>query len=709
MDLTPFDVLARLPADDWSSRVLETLLPTDGTTTAFSAVLHVAAAGLVFIGSLWLGYMLLSEIVRAAREGKTLAEGTSGAWAILRPVVGMGVLIPIAGLGGLAVVHVLLKEVSIAGTNLGNAAAVRAVGLAAIEGKSPLPVSGGGRSLVSAVLESEVCALTHAAAAERSMADGSAARQTTPAGIPIRSDEETSWWTGEVTAPARTTGWSWDYGPACGAFTLTNPAGFESFGETRRAAVEGLVGTVRGFGVADALARHFGAVVNLPSGFDPATVGQELVAHWKAQGVVLADVVQRIHSVGDGFDRAMMSAAEEEVRTDDTTLRQQLLDRVTACGWPCIGEQYRILGRINAAAQDAASERIVRTRPDESAWGTLAAPVRSALALLRSQLLVETTLVSLTSSDLATEAEKDAESTFVKIGRAATEPMHQYLSGYDGYRPDPVTDLMSVGNRLLVGAQISFGVGAAATGAANFFSSAAGETLSYLMQAGFPLIVAAWAAGALLVYVLPLVPWIFVTYAFAAWCVEVMVAAIAVLIWAFGHLRLDGGSFVDRAQTFGYGSLLVSILMRPIATVAAYVAASSLTAVLLNFVSYSFAFASTGAVVGFGMGITGIVVYALLNVFVAFSVFLFVFKATLSIPERLGQWLGVQGSGWGEGEAGNTVVMGAAGGGRRAEALAGGMKPSAGKAKGGEDDGGGDVGAKAGNGLRARPGGSREA
>ncbi|WP_156420136.1 hypothetical protein [Aureimonas sp. N4] len=324
-------------------------------------------------------------------------------------------------------------------------------------------------------------------------------------------------------------------------------------------------------------------------------------------------------------------------------------------------------------------------------------------------MLVETTLVSLTSSDLATEAEKDAESTFAKLSRAATEPMHQYLSGYDGYRPDPVSDLMGVGNRLLVGAQAGFGIGAAATGLSNFFSSAAGKTLDYFMQAGFPLIVAAWAAGALLVYVLPLVPWVFVTYAFAAWCVEVLVASVAFLVWAFGHLRLDGGSFADRAQSFGYGSLLVSVLLRPIATVAAYVAASSLTAVLLNFVSYSFAFASTGAVVGFGMGITGVVVYALLSVFVAFSVFLLVFKATLSIPERLGQWLGVQVSSWGEGEAGNTVVMGAAGGGRRAEALAGGMKPSAGKSAGGGDGIGGDVGAKAGQGLRARPGSSREA
>ncbi|WP_062236956.1 hypothetical protein [Aureimonas sp. N4] len=332
MSFNPRDILARLPADDWSSRVLETLLPTDGTTTAFSTVLYVAAAGLVFIGSLWLGYMLLAEVVRAAREGRALGDGTSGAWAILRPVVGMGVLIPIAGLGGLAVVHVLLKEVATASANLGNAAAVASVELAAVQGKSPLPVSGGGRALVSAILESEVCALTHAAAAERSMANGSAARQAAPAGVPIRSEEERSWWSGEVTAPARTTGWSWDYGPACGAFTISNPEGFASFDETRRAAVEGVVETVRGFKVADALAQHFGEVVNLPASFDSATVGQELVAHWKARGVVVADVVQRIHAAGDAFDRALVEATESEVRTDDAALRRQLVERVTACG-----------------------------------------------------------------------------------------------------------------------------------------------------------------------------------------------------------------------------------------------------------------------------------------------------------------------------------------------------------------------------------------
>jgi hypothetical protein len=142
---------------------------------------------------------------------------------------------------------------------------------------------------------------------------------------------------------------------------------------------------------------------------------------------------------------------------------------------------------------------------------------------------------------------------------------------------------------------------------------------------------------------------------------ELLVASIAVLVWAFSHLRLDGGSFVDRAQVYGYGSLFVSILLRPAIIVVAYVAAISVSIVGLNFLRFTFSFASDTAISGYTLGVSGVLVYGILAIAIQFMAFHYIFRSIPSAPERVGQWLGLTISSWRESEGG-AVIMAAVGG-----------------------------------------------
>lgn len=702
MTLVAADLLSPLAVGDWSRKMIEAIFGTSTDASAVSSILEIISAGLVFVGSLWLGYGIISNIVGAARTGRVLPEASSGVWAIMRPVIGFGMLVPISGVG-LSGVHYLLREVATISANLGNQVAIQYVENAALSGASSLPASGAGQSLIYGLARAEVCAAVRTRAGRVLGEDGTAAaRIPDVSGVAVQSGERRSWWTGQVTEAGRVGGYTWDYGPSCGSVVVSNPASFGSFGETRRQAVATALTAIRstdlGTSIADTIARFPDAV-----SADSDTLAKTLVSVWRDQGALVVQLVARLNDIAETYNRTVSEAARTTATSTDSSLRKKLVDHVKSCGWPCVGGYYRVLGTLNLTASSSASEKPTVVSPDKNAWGAYSNTIGAALQLIDNQIFAESSDVRLSADDLRTLADDDADSTFSKIVSSITQPLKDYFTSYDGFSADPISDLMNTGNHLLVASEIAFGVGAAATGGAHFFGSAAGAVLDFLLRAAWPAIAAGYGSGIMLQYVLPLIPWIYVAFSFFAWALELLVGAVAVLLWAFGHLRLDGGSFVDRAQAFGYGSLFVSVLLRPATVVAAYVAAISVSIVGLNFLRYSFSFASDAAITGFTLGISGVLVYGILAVVIQFMAFHYIFRSILTAPERVGQWLGLQISSWRESEGG-AVIIGAIGG--QAGRMGSGGLPGAkggGSGRGKAPTAGGSEGA----GATAGPGASR--
>ncbi|CAI9414930.1 hypothetical protein ANOBCDAF_03334 [Pleomorphomonas sp. T1.2MG-36] len=654
------DLFRSLPASDWSGRMIDGIFGTASEASSVSTLLEIIASALVLIGALFLSYGILSAIVGAARTGRPLSDSTSGVWVALRPVVGFGMLVPI-GAVGLSGVHYLVKEVAIISANLGNAVAVQYVENATVSGNSSLPISGAGQALVYGLTRAEVCSAVRIQAG-RTLGETTitAARIPAASGSVIQSGERRSWWTGEVTEAGKTSGFAWDYGPACGSITVSNPENFGGFGETRRQAVAGAVAAIRDMKIGDNIANVIGRTPGATS-TDSETLVKSIVSAWRDNGTLVTQFVERLNQIAESYDRTISQAARSAATASDSGLRQKLVEHVRSCGWPCVGGYYRILGTLNLAASSTAAENATVTAPDAKSWGLYSSTVGAALKLLDNQILIEGTEVRLTANDLRTEADDDAETTFSKITGSITQPLKDYFTSYDGFSADPISDLMNTGNHLLVASETAFGVGAAASGGSHFFGSAVGAVFDFFMRAGWPAIAAAYGAGVMLLYVLPLTPWIYVTFAFFAWALELLVASIAVLVWAFSHLRLDGGAFVDRAQVFGYGSLFVSILLRPAIIVIAYAAAIAIGIVGLNFLRFSFSFASDAAISGYTLGVSGVLVYGILAIAIQFMAFHFIFRSIPSAPERIGPWLGLTISSWRESEGG-AVIMAAVGG-----------------------------------------------
>ena len=695
------DLFATLPATDWSKRMIEAILGTPTEPSTVSALLGIIASTLMLIGVMWMAYGVGSMIIGAARTGHPLPEATSGYWAMMRPTIALGMLVPISA-AGLSSVHYLVKNVAVLSANLGNALAVQYVENVAVSGSSTLPVSGSGQSLVYGLARAEVCSSVRIQAG-RTLGEERITAAYVPAasGSEIRSAERRSWWTGQLTEPGQTSGFRWDYGPACGNVTISNPSNFGSFGETRRQAVAEVVSTIRSLKVGDRIADVFGRTPGASSA-DSDTLIKSLISEWRNNGTLATQLVEQLNEFATNYDKSISIAARSTAASSDGELRQKLVNHIKACGWACIGGYYRVLATLNLATATVASEKPTIAAPDPHGWGIYASSVGAALKLLDNQIVSESSDVRLTANDLRTQADDDADSMFSKMIESITQPMKDYLTVYPGFSQDPISDLMNTGNSLIVGAEAAFGIGAAATGTAHFFGSAAGATLDFLLGAAAPAIKISYGAGVMLQNILPLIPWLYVTFAFFAWGLELLVASIAVLIWAFGHLRLDGGSFVDKAQAFGYGSLFVSILLRPATIVAAYVAAISVSIVGLNFLRYSFSFASDAAMTGFTLGISGVLVYGILAIVVQFMAFHYIFRSILTAPERVGQWLGLQISSWRESEGG-ALIIGSVGG--RLSGMGGGLpgfKGGGGKGSAGETSGSGSAGASAGPGA-SRP------
>ncbi|BDA82488.1 hypothetical protein Sa4125_00300 [Aureimonas sp. SA4125] len=681
--MSPADLLREPPATDVAWGIVTTILPLSSDATAFATVIRYLSAGLLVVACGYLGYAILSAVLRAAERGEALSDRQSGAVAMLRVVIGLGCLVPVAG--GLSVVHYILRDgFARPGINMANAAAASAAEFVLRDGHPLSPVSAGGRDLVLAVVESEVCARAYAAARANQVIGGmGAAAQPSPSGAEVVSPARESWFPWSEDQPARTTGYVWDWGRACGSVSLSTAEGFGDgeFGTARREAVAAVVREVQAMAWVDRLA---GAVRTASA---THVAGPDAEAAFAGLGILRDGIDAALREAGDRYDRALSAVAARLSTGDNGDMRALVLRDIDERGWYALGSYYRVMAHASLVSAEAVAERPERTKPDSAAWESLAGPVGTALALVDGQLRRGTALAALSTGEALTGEATEGGNLFATLMQSATVPVTDFLTGYDGPRADPIGDLMSLGSVLMVSGQGAWAVSLAAYGTSEFFMGAGRGVIDFIMLAGWPLIALLWTVGAIFAYLVPLIPFIFMTFALAAWAWEIVKAAIAVPIWAFLHVRIDDPEIVGQAQRQGYISLLVGVLLRPIITVAAFIAMHMINAVILNAFLAGYNAAFKGSQIGYTIGGTGVLISVAVMLYVEWTIILWSYRMTTQMPQKVAEFIGYTASSWGDDDAGNTVVGSVAGGARHLP------KPSSGSSsKGGE--GGSDDGTK---------------
>lgn len=634
------DLLKEPPSDNQLWKLVEILLPVSQPTILTKAI-FVIAASLLSIAIIKIAYLVISGIITASRKGSKFTESFNEVLAPLSIVFGIGLMMPIPGGSGITSAHYLIRNIIVApSVNMFDGISLAVAEHVIKDGKQLYPLAMHGTDLAYAVFAYDLCNEVHTQHVNNMRSpDYEYLKKPADAGEVVELENGT-----------KKSVWNWT--PTCGSITLSYPLAdeFGLFGFDRHKALTKLVSDVRsemsGFGnnIITVLQRH-----------REATDFKSAEALVKNQ-ILPADLLTKFEEIGKEYEEALQAAASKQLNISQGEQRKKLIDEIKISGGAVMFSYYTTLTRMNEKANGFTTEAPVFKAPNPEDWGAMSGDLnKNFRMLIESFLKREAEEKRLTGDDFAFATEQDT-TLFAKVVNKVSGPIIDYLTRYDGWSNDPTSDLMNLGSRMMTSAKIGFGVGLAATGASNFWSSTAGKVVDYIMTGVWPLLAALFIGGAALAIVLPNLPLIYAMFGIAAFGVELLVVCGAILWWGFTHARLDNSdSFVSTANMPGY-KFLFSLMFRMPMNMLAFLGAILLNTVLLNIFTFLWSFGFRANMGGTALGITSIIFGVGIVIYVQYRIVLFVFGLNTTLHERISAWFGHVSQGMGEGGAANTII-----------------------------------------------------
>lgn len=631
--MTLADLFAEPAATNLAWQWVNVIIPSDASNP-WGKALAVFASVLTLVAVNVIAWITIQGIVQSAYTGKVLGERFHQIWAPLRVVLGLGLLVPIAG--GFSPIHETIKQVALRpAINLADATWLTFVETVAKDGTPIVPVSAGGSGLVFDIAEHEICLAV-------AKATGEPWGYTFP--FPAAEGEAHS---GGLLSNSTVT---WSYGRDCGAISYTMPAEQTAFAEARRAAVAELVKALRAKAAIYAETFRDGKSIPTP----------EAALNAVGQSMLPVGLAAEIRSAGAAYDKRISEAAAAETSKVEADSRSKLVEAAKAEGWVNAGRYWRSLSQISELTVALATEKPERTAPRLDKLASFATPVRNALDTLRYQISGEQLQAQLSANDLA--AAGDASADFLtKVLGPMTRNLGEWLSSSpDASKTDPMGDIISSGHVMIATAGAAIVGGAAVmVGASNWFADFIGANgaASHLLSWANLAIGALWLIGAMRAYVLPVMPFLFIIIAAITWAAAILEAMIASLLWGLTFLRMDNGDFIGQAQKQGM-MLLFNVAFRPVLAVLSLCGAYLLFAVSVSTLDSLWATAFFGQTGGHIAGLSGLLVSLALKTFILWTICVKLFGLIANLPDRVGTWFDVPSTAQ-YGEAGHVGAMAA--------------------------------------------------
>ncbi|WVT72156.1 DotA/TraY family protein [Sinorhizobium chiapasense] len=631
-----FDLFATPDSQDIAWQWVNAILPDD-TSSPWGAALATFSAALTLFACTLVGWMTVSGIVQSAYTGKVLGERWHQIFTPLRLIVGIGLIVPVAG--GFSPAHHLIKQViARPSINIANAVWVGFVESVAGHGIPITPVSSGGSGLVMDVAEHEICA-----------AVGNAiGRGRYNSSSPIPDPHGTVEDLGIFGYQKQIV---WNYGSDCGRLSVTVPDSRETFSETRRNAVATIISASRPIG--DAYGKAYA------DGRNPAATVEAAMLS-ESGGRLPSGVAEAIRAAGAAYDGTIAEAARVEAVGLETEARSKLVEAAKQQGWINAGSYWRSLAQYSELTVALAGEKAENTAPR---WGKMSgfeSTIKDALWGLRHQITGEQISVDLTAADLAAAGDESAD-FLTKVLGPVTRNLGEWLASRD-LDADPMGSMISSGHSMISAAGVGVMAGAAASaGASNWLSEAvgAGGAIAWLLDWSKLAIGALWLIGAAWAYVLPMLPFLFVIVAAITWAAAIIESMIAALLWSLTWLKQDSDDFAGRAQMAGL-ILLFNVALRPVLAVLSLCGSYVLLNAALGTVQQLWATAFFGTTGGHIAGLSGLLVSLALLTYIQWFLCLKVFGLIANLPDRVAQWLEVPTTGrMGEGDHTSAAVAGA--------------------------------------------------
>ncbi|WP_310622293.1 DotA/TraY family protein [Flexibacterium corallicola] len=721
------DLLAEPKDTDLAWRWVEALFPLGESPIgdAFGTVSGVVT----FFGALLMGWHIISGVVSTASSGRVLGDKYHQLYAPIRVILGFGLLIPLSD--GFSAGHYLLRDViGRAAIQLGNAPIKAYMEKYKSNPISVVVKSTQGERVFDALFDSEMC-LRY-----------------------FNEQRQYNTFLRTITYPPRSRRQYirdgveyFNYG-VCGELQLNT---FTSDGSAHKLTAVARSGLT--LKMADNIAKYLDrfnwetviALLPKENNFNEASVA--LAGTLRENGYVPGDFHdfrnKRIEVWNNGLRKKAKVIYQGSLTEQQSS---QLFTLVDKGGFMMAGAYERILSKIAATTTTVINELPDYSSPSETLLGPSVAGY-SWLVTTFKNVSNMSTASSTPASDPSETGQGGEETPTEPINNKAssqkyamgkiegafediistTSPRIMGSPGLDWseWSNDPVGDMIWRGRMLLLGADVaiigmatmegatfaarvgtasSWLVPAIGVGGAAFIEKFVGNLLGWLSYG----VLVALIAGMLHTYILPLIPFVMVLIMGFGWAVAFLEAAIAVVLWAFVFIRMDGQDLVDQQQSAGVG-LLFNLLLRPAIGMLAFIGCMALLPVMINTLNVSW-----GAVwdlvsvdrdslnpmehpanIDVLSWIWTFIAETVIIMFLQWHFTLRLYSMIPTIADRVGAWMGINSAGYQdqhESHAAVAAVTGATAGG--ANAIMSNMKPAGpkpdgkgkGKGNGGKND-----------------------
>lgn len=208
---------------------------------------------------------------------------------------------------------------------------------------------------------------------------------------------------------------------------------------------------------------------------------------------------------------------------------------------------------------------------------------------------------------------------------------------------DPMARITAGGHSIVSGALVAFGVGAVSSGVSLIKGdSTIGNIAGGIASIAFAIATIGLFAGVMLAYVLPIMPFVYFTFAVMGWILEIFEAVVAMPLWALAHLRIDGEGMPGDAAIQGY-QLLLMIIIRPALIVMGLIGGYVIFGAAMYYFTTLFNSAvsiTRDELIGGETRFMGVLVYTVIYVFLAYNIALMCFKMIDDVPKGMLRWMG---------------------------------------------------------------------
>lgn len=661
------EIMQAVPASDMGLRIVNAVfIGGDGEASPLMAAMSMFSTCMLAIGSLMLAWHTIVALVATAHEGKPLGRWHT-IWAPVRVSLGLALLIP--AFNGATAGQLLVKELAIQSTTMAsNVWATFSENMLTSKAEVPALETLGGEELAKSLVDKTFCAIrAQDADAELSKPGTNLVPLNLAAEKTVAGRNQMSWPTAAVVENGKAT---LDFGALCGLLAVPQKLADDVVDtETKaweQAQIQNVITALNSVVSSGLVTKMYDSLK------DDATSAQMAARPSREEWNAMLDQVAR------EYDDQQREAAANLVNNMTASETDHLLGAIGADGWIAAGTYWRDLsirqrtfvmaavGQVVSVSGTAATgladfqprslqrfQRVVANYTPESPSDRIAVAHDFDQAMLRTDYISQTG-----------DHEADLDAWIASRLASITSSMQSIMSRASAEMNDPAADPL--------GAQSKFGHELTLYGSLTVVSAAGGSMLKGLpivggaigqladlvMKVGFFLI----AIGAVYAYVLPNLHFIFVLFLAFGWVVLLMESLIAVILFAFSLVRMDGDELMSQSHKTA-ALILLNFLIRPTLGVLGLCCVYYVLPILLrvvNELSVPAFFIAQGVS---PVALVGLCAGLLLDAYIRFQLTVRTISLVTDLPDRISRWYGANGENLGEthhAEAAKGVVAGAA-------------------------------------------------